>query len=80
MCVGALCAQRVLPGRPRELPLPLLARCVRACAYACVRPCVRMRARVRVRVRACVCVCARWQGGPGLGQTGRCVPVCLCPQ
>lgn len=34
MRVGALREQRVLPGGPRELPLPLLARCVRMRARA----------------------------------------------
>lgn len=35
MRVGALRAQRVLPRGPRELPLPLLARCVCEGTCAC---------------------------------------------
>lgn len=46
MRVGALREQRVLPRRPRELPLPLLARCVCVCVR--VHACLRARACVRV--------------------------------
>lgn len=64
MLVSALHAQRVLPRRPQELPLPLLARCVGACLppflplfLVCARVCVCV---VRGEPRANVV--GRWEG------------------